>query len=456
MQKIYQLFANRGSKIYRYNGDYVFSSFNLGSGQSSVKLHLEGALGISPGIVADYSLFHGYEFGFVDAAQFIDLKALLDVKITQEMYCPVFSLDIPIPKLGAVRVGIYLVLDVDGDITLTVKAEEGVIASASVYGSTKFGIPTSFHINKGFESFSGAECDPMVQDALARLPSSPERGSICCFVLNPAGTASEEAVLDMLDEALSGTGIPVFGGSASSEVCARGSVSLNGGAYSSSSVFVLMQLAEGCFRITQENIFRPMGRQFRVTKANLARRTLYELDGQPAADVLCGAMNVQKDALAAALAQHPFGLALDGQLLINEVERVNPDGSITAYCRFFEGSTVSLLEPREFAETMDISVSGEEPPFASGLYDVIYAVCKEAHHNTLSHSLADRQSITAEAAPDTLTLSVFDNGHFHGPFEKGFGLSAIEEKVRASGGTIRFHEAEGESFGVVARWRREL
>ncbi len=161
MQKMYQLFESRGSKIYRYNGDYIFSSFNLGSGQSSVKLHLEGALGISPGIVADYSLFHGYEFGFVDAAQFIDLKALLDVKITQEMYCPVFSLDISIPKLGAVRVGIYLVLNIDGDITLTVRAEEGVIASASVYGSTKFGVPTSFHINKGFDSFSGAECDPM-------------------------------------------------------------------------------------------------------------------------------------------------------------------------------------------------------------------------------------------------------------------------------------------------------
>ena len=161
MQKMYQLFESRGSKIYRYNGDYVFSSFDFGSGKSVVKLHLEGALGISPGIVADYSLFHGYEFGFVDAAQFIDLKALLDVKIKQEMYCPVFSLDIPIPKLGAVRVGIYLVLNVDGDITLTVKAEEGVIASASVYGSTKFGIPTSFHINKGFDSFSGAECDPM-------------------------------------------------------------------------------------------------------------------------------------------------------------------------------------------------------------------------------------------------------------------------------------------------------
>lgn len=104
---------------------------------------------------------------------------------------------------------------------------------------------------------------------------------------------------------------------------------------------------------------------------------------------------------------------------------------------------------------MDIAVSGEEPPFASELYDVIYAVCKEAHHNTLSHSLADRQSITAEFTPDTLTLSIFDNGHFHGSFEKGFGLSATEKRVRASGGSIRFHAAEGEGFGVVARWRRE-
>jgi hypothetical protein len=161
MQKMYQLFENRGSRIYQFNGDYTFSSFNMGSGSSSVKLHLEGALGVSPGIVADYSLSNGYEFGFVDAAQFIDLKALLDVKIDQEMYCPIFAINVPIPKLGAVRLGIYLVLDVDGNITLTVKAEEGIIASASVYGSTKYGIPTSFHVNKDFDSFFGAECDPM-------------------------------------------------------------------------------------------------------------------------------------------------------------------------------------------------------------------------------------------------------------------------------------------------------
>jgi hypothetical protein len=191
----------------------------------------------------------------------------------------------------------------------------------------------------------------VVREALKQLPpSSPD--STCCFLLNPAGTAGEEAVLDTLDAVLSGTGIPVFGGSASSEVCARGSVSLNGSVFSNSSVFVFLQLEKGRFQITQENIFRPMGRSFQVTRANLARRTLYELDGQPAAPLLCESLGVSREALPAALFSHPFGRLLEGQPLINEVERVNGDGSITGYCRFFEGSTVSLLEPCDYLPTM--------------------------------------------------------------------------------------------------------
>ncbi len=190
-----------------------------------------------------------------------------------------------------------------------------------------------------------------VREALNRLPPAAP-GSTCCFLLNPAGTAGEEAVLDTLDGALSGTGIPVFGGSASSEVCARGAVSLDGKAYAGSSIFAFLQLDGGRFRCAQENIFRPVGGTFRVTRANLARRTLYELDGKNAADVLSEALGVSRADLPAALAKHPFGRMLDGEPLINEVERVNADGSITAYCRFFEGSAVSLLELRDFRPVM--------------------------------------------------------------------------------------------------------
>lgn len=160
MQKMYNLFEERGSKIYRYNGEYTFKSFDL-LNPTVVKLQMDGALGVSPGLVADYSLFGGYEFGFVDAAQFIDLNVLIDAKIDKEMYCPVFSVDVPIVNLGHFRLGVYLVLNIDGDITLTVRAEEGVTASAYVHGGTKFGIPTSFHVDTEFDKFFGAECDPI-------------------------------------------------------------------------------------------------------------------------------------------------------------------------------------------------------------------------------------------------------------------------------------------------------
>ncbi len=159
MDNINKLFSERNSKVYQYNGVYEFSA--LGSSSNKVKLSLDGALGVSPNLVAEYSLSDGYEFGFVDAAQFIDVNMMFDVKINDEMYLPVFSVYVPIPGIGSVKLGIFMVVDVDGNITLTVKAQEGIIANASVYGSTSFGIPTSFHVNKSFDQYFGAECDPM-------------------------------------------------------------------------------------------------------------------------------------------------------------------------------------------------------------------------------------------------------------------------------------------------------
>ncbi len=121
------------------------------------------------------------------------------------------------------------------------------------------------------------------------------------------------------------------------------------------------------------------------------------------------------------------------------------------------GSLSELLEAfrTESPFPTEILISGEEPEFASKLYDTIYAVCKEAHHNTLSHSLADRQIITVVFTENSLMLSVFDNGSFHGSFEKGFGLTTMEERVESTGGTIKFHTVEGEGFGITTKWRNE-
>ena len=57
-------------------------------------------------------------------------------------------------------------------------------------------------------------------------------------------------------------------------------------------------------------------------------------------------------------------------------------------------------------------------------------------------------------APDSLTMCIRDNGSFHGTLEKGYGLTAMEENVTATGGTLAFETEEGKGFGITAEWRK--
>ena len=179
-----------------------------------------------------------------------------------------------------------------------------------------------------------------------------QNDNTCCFVLNPAGTACEEMVLYALDDSLKEFNIPIVGGSASSELCLNGSVSLNGSVYTNSSVFALLQLEKGSMQVYLENIYKPMGIQYTVTKSDIMNRTIYALDGKPAADVLCQALQVPFEELASALALHPFGRLPSGRLYIDEIERINRDRSITTYCRILEDSQISLLELDDFPTVM--------------------------------------------------------------------------------------------------------
>lgn len=104
---------------------------------------------------------------------------------------------------------------------------------------------------------------------------------------------------------------------------------------------------------------------------------------------------------------------------------------------------------------VNVSVSGTEPSFLKNQYMLIERICKEAYHNTLDHSFADMITITAELSESTVTISFTDNGSFHGEFEKGFGLSVIENDVISSGGKIEYQTENGQGFGITVTWRNQ-
>lgn len=117
----------------------------------------------------------------------------------------------------------------------------------------------------------------------------------------------------------------------------------------------------------------------------------------------------------------------------------------------------SLQEMLESFQTgcaipVELLFDGEEPSFTGKLYNVIRKTCEEAYHNTLSHSLADRILVKAHMTPEKLVLQIKDNGKFRGTLEKGFGLTTMEENIKASGGTVRFCAEENQGFEITAEW----
>ena len=102
----------------------------------------------------------------------------------------------------------------------------------------------------------------------------------------------------------------------------------------------------------------------------------------------------------------------------------------------------------------NIMSEGDEPEFMKQRYETVERILKEAYHNTMEHSLGDSMEVALLGCKDAFTLKIRDNGSFRGPLEKGFGLMAMEEYVKASGGEIKFITEEGKGFGIVVTWRK--
>ena len=238
--------------------------------------------------------------------------------------------------------------------------------AAALCGDVRVSAGLIGEIDKNPMKYMGA-----VADAVRKMGADADAGNTICFLLNPAGTNCEELVLDTLADALEDSGIRVMGGAASSDEMLSGSVSLNGSVYDDHSVFVFIRPEKGRVHIALENIFQPLGGSFMVTKADVESRTIYELDGHPAADVLCCALDVPFADLSKALAVHPLGRVPDGELFINEVRCVNPDRSVSTYCRVFNHTPVALLELRDMSQALGETLASVRAALPETVFSVM-------------------------------------------------------------------------------------
>lgn len=101
------------------------------------------------------------------------------------------------------------------------------------------------------------------------------------------------------------------------------------------------------FHVLKACNFEPGEKRFTVTRADPAKRIVYELDGKPAAQVYGEAIGAPPDQIDVKVALfHPLGLMIDGKPWLRSVIR-SVDGGLLFACSVREGMELEMMKNRD-------------------------------------------------------------------------------------------------------------
>jgi hypothetical protein len=126
-------------------------------------------------------------------------------------------------------------------------------------------------------------------------------------------------------------------------------VYVNGEASTEGAALLLLDAAAP-FAISKTCSFRSTGKTFTVTRADVAARTVYELDHAPVLTTYAAAAGTTVDALPDVFMDRPFGLLIDDKPWIRAPQRVLPDGGLRFYCQILEGMEVHLMQATDLVQ----------------------------------------------------------------------------------------------------------
>jgi signal transduction histidine kinase len=112
---------------------------------------------------------------------------------------------------------------------------------------------------------------------------------------------------------------------------------------------------------------------------------------------------------------------------------------------------IGQLVARVRAAGLEVHVDQAVPgPLPADLGNTAYAVAQEALTNVLRHAAATRVALRIVQTPDTLEITVTDDGRGGEVHDEGMGLTGMRERVAALGGTLALGPLDTGGFEVRA------
>jgi hypothetical protein len=167
---------------------------------------------------------------------------------------------------------------------------------------------------------------------------------------------AEETVVSAIAWALDG--IPIVGGSAGDDLRFRDAVLLHGGTIHRKAAVLVLVETEFAVEIFKSDNFEPTATKFVVTASDGERRTVHELNAEPAAREYAMAIGLDPEGLSPmSFAAYPLAVKVGGEYFCRSIRRMNEDGSLSFFCAVDEGVVLTLAEPRDIVASTRTELS---------------------------------------------------------------------------------------------------
>ncbi|MBZ0264352.1 FIST C-terminal domain-containing protein [bacterium] len=173
----------------------------------------------------------------------------------------------------------------------------------------------------------------------------------------------EEQIIALLYNALNGA--PIAGGSAGDELRFKNTYVYHRGKFHTDAAVLTLCLTTLPFTIVKTQHFIPTEERLVITKADTAKRIVYEINGRNAVHEYSRITGIDVTNLNPMIfSRNPLMLKLGGEFFVRSIQRVNSDLSLSFFCAIDEGLVLRVARGKDIVENLKeclIQVKSEIP-----------------------------------------------------------------------------------------------
>lgn len=161
----------------------------------------------------------------------------------------------------------------------------------------------------------------------------------------------EEQLISAIGNTLNG--VPIVGGSAGDGFKFRNSFIFYDGDFVADAAILLLIQTRRRFSVFKTEHFVPTDRKMVVTGADMDRRRVFEINGEPAALEYARLVGLDGAPLSPrTFAAHPVVVRVGGEYHVRAIQRVNSDNSLSFFCAIDEGLVLTLAQGVDILENL--------------------------------------------------------------------------------------------------------